>query len=137
MSTFDKDDYERKMAEKRERLASLYARLDGPPGMISVGPGWFDLVVDLDAKLAEIDPDYTIGQVKEKMGGLRFYASSAVDFDGDFRDSPFMLAIREAEGLSYRTCEDCGAPGKECGGGWTIVLCGACEAKRDGDRRIK
>jgi len=137
MSTFNAEEYERRQAIKRERLAPLYARLDGHPGMISVGPGWYDLVLALDARLAEIDPDYRIAQVKEKFGGLRYYASSTVNFDGDFRDSPFQQAINEAEALAWRTCEDCGAPGREAGGSWSIVLCEACETARAGDRKIK
>lgn len=141
MSNFDAKQYEESQRVKRERLAPLFARLpeNYPPGMISVGPGWFDLVLSLDETLAEIDPDYTIAQVKEKFGGLRYYAnpSATYTFDGDLRDSPFFKAITAAEADSFRTCEDCGAPGREVGGGWIIVLCEACETARDGDRKIK
>lgn len=136
MTYFDSDEYKEKERIKRERLAPLFARLDGPPGMISIGPGWYDLVLDLDAKLAEIDPDYTIAQVKEKFGGLRYYIESTVTFNGAYIESPFYKAVSAAEELSFKICEDCGAPGERRGGNWTITLCDACEAARDGDRRI-
>jgi hypothetical protein len=40
---------------------------------MSVGPGWYPIIVALDAHLATIDPDYVVHQVKEKFGGLRYY----------------------------------------------------------------
>jgi hypothetical protein len=42
-----------------------------------VGKGWCDIIDQLDRDITEIDPDYSITQVKEKFGTLRFYA----DFD--------------------------------------------------------
>ena len=35
---------------------------------IDVEPGWYALVVDTDAQLAAVDPDYVVLQVKEKFG---------------------------------------------------------------------
>jgi len=40
---------------------------------ISCGSGWYPLLVELDEKLAQIEPDYEIHQVKEKFGTLRYY----------------------------------------------------------------
>ncbi len=40
---------------------------------IDCGKGWWPLLAELDSKLADIDPDYTIYQIKEKFGGLRYY----------------------------------------------------------------
>ena len=40
------------------------------------GPGWKNLIKELDSKMSAIDPDYTIEQIKEKFGGLRYYFSS-------------------------------------------------------------
>lgn len=40
---------------------------------ISLDAGWYPLIVDLNSKLAALDPDYEIHQVKEKFGTLRFY----------------------------------------------------------------
>ena len=54
-------------------------------------------------------------QVKEKFGGLRFYVQAATDKHYNY--------ISFAESMSYRTCEDCGAPGKRYTGGWHRTLC--------------
>ena len=57
-------------------------------------------------------------QVKEKFGGLRFYVDNADDYTSG--------VIALAESMSYRTCEDCGVPGKQTGRGWIRTLCDAC-----------
>jgi len=54
-------------------------------------------------------------QVKEKFGGLRFYVQAATDKHYNY--------ISFAESMSYRTCEECGAPGKRYTDGWHRVLC--------------
>jgi hypothetical protein len=54
-------------------------------------------------------------QVKEKFGGLRFYVNGATDKHWNF--------ISVAENMSYRTCEECGAPGKTYTDGWHRTLC--------------
>jgi hypothetical protein len=61
-------------------------------------------------------------QVKEKFGGLRFY----INWQDDYIDG----LIRMAESMSYRTCEECGVPGKPNEGGWIITLCEPCREKR-------
>jgi hypothetical protein len=54
-------------------------------------------------------------QVKEKFGGLRFYVQAATDKHYSY--------ITFAESMSYRTCEECGAPGKTYTDGWHTTLC--------------
>ena len=54
-------------------------------------------------------------QVKEKYGGLRFYYSGG--------DEIIDAYVRFAEYLSERTCEVCGAPGKQRDGGWIVTRC--------------
>jgi hypothetical protein len=54
-------------------------------------------------------------QVKEKFGGLRFYVQAATDRHYNY--------ISFAESMSYRTCEQCGAPGKRYTDGWHQTLC--------------
>jgi hypothetical protein len=54
-------------------------------------------------------------QVKEKFGGLRFYVQGATDKHYNY--------ISFAEGMSYRTCEECGSTGKTYTDGWHRTLC--------------
>jgi hypothetical protein len=54
-------------------------------------------------------------QIKEKFGGLRFYVQAATDTHYHY--------ISFAESMSYRTCEQCGAPGKTYTDGWHKTLC--------------
>jgi len=54
-------------------------------------------------------------QIKEKFGGLRFYVQAATDKHYNY--------ISFAESMSYRTCEQCGAPGKTYTDGWHKTLC--------------
>jgi len=54
-------------------------------------------------------------QIKEKFGGLRFYVNGATDKHWSY--------INFAESMSYRTCEECGAPGKTYTDGWHTTLC--------------
>jgi hypothetical protein len=54
-------------------------------------------------------------QVKEKFGGLRFYYIGGNDFINGL--------ITMAEGLSKKTCEECGAPGTQSEGWWVSTLC--------------
>lgn len=69
-----------------------------------VGPGWSDIILDLHMKLLKENPDYSIAQVKEKFGTLRYYT-------GPMTDQGYIY-IAEAENLSAITCEECGRPGK-------------------------
>ena len=57
-------------------------------------------------------------QVKEKFGTLRFYMTRYTD---EIRE-----LISSAETLSSVTCEECGSPGEEKGGGWIRTLCNPC-----------
>jgi len=115
-----------------------------------VGKGWYPLLADLDDELSAIDADYTVTQIKEKFGGLRFYAAmssgaSEMRADiigvgsfskpneqaaGDPAYGQFRAAIAAAEDASYRICEDCGEPGGMCATstGWWVTLCPACAA---------
>lgn len=74
---------------------------------IDVGPGWYQLVIDCDRDLTEIDPSYEVCQIKEKYGGLRYYFSTK---KADL--IPQMDAVVEKyEEIASRTCEVTGRPG--------------------------
>lgn len=91
--------------------------------------GWFNIIYELSAKLTELinqmPPErrqYCYAtQVKEKFGGLRFYMLGSTDEMEDL--------ISEAENLSYKTCEFCGAPGKPNIGGWITTMCEDCRKR--------
>jgi len=62
-------------------------------------------------------------QVKEKFGGLRFYVDNADDYTSG--------VIAMAESMSYKTCETCGAPGKQSGKGWIKTVCESCNKTKE------
>lgn len=77
-----------------------------------VGPGWSGLI---DKIWDGLTPNVLIEQIKEKFGGLRFYAG----YTDDIQD----LIIRLAEKESYTICERCGKPGKTRDLPWVLTLC--------------
>jgi hypothetical protein len=84
---------------------------------IDIGPGWFDIVLRLDAQIAAVHPDYEVYQVKEKFGGLRYYTS----LDGDPQVDPW---IQAAEDEAEHSCEVCAADAATSStGGWLHTLC--------------
>ena len=75
-----------------------------------------EMIDEAKAKLDEETLKVPVAvQVKEKFGGLRFYVQAATDKQWSY--------INFAESMSYRTCEDCGAPGKTYTDGWHTTLC--------------
>lgn len=88
-----------------------------------VGKGWEPILYRLAEDLIALGWDRQIRQVKEKLGGLRFYIRSG--------DATFQKRIEQAEDESYITCEECGAPGVRCSVDyWIKTECPACNAKR-------
>jgi hypothetical protein len=109
--------------------------------------GWLLVITDLDYRLSKIDPNYTIDQIKEKFGGLRYYFSQSPSITFRF---PFLLRFpficrhveiyHEGKGVAMRrlvieaerkclvTCELCGK-GEALvrnQGGWNKTLCSSC-----------
>ena len=75
-----------------------------------------ELIDEAKAKMEEEAAKVPVAsQVKEKFGGLRFYVNAATDKHYNY--------ISFAESMSYRTCEECGAPGKRYTDGWHTTLC--------------
>ena len=66
-------------------------------------------------EVPESIPQVTLDQVKEKFGTLRFYYSGGDDYISGL--------VSMAESMSGVTCEECGNPGKQVGGGWITTLC--------------
>jgi len=87
------------------------------------GDGWFDLLwtllTEIEKSLAaepkEVVDNFSVVQVKEKYGTLRFYCNGTTDAIDSL--------ISAAEDVSEKTCEACGQPGEIRPGGWISVQC--------------
>jgi hypothetical protein len=83
---------------------------------VSIGPGWYGIVNSLDRDLRLRCPDYRVLQVKEKFGGLRFYATGLTEAGNK--------EVQYAEATAAKTCEECGQYGTlRDSGGWYRTLC--------------
>jgi hypothetical protein len=121
MSKFFDVHAERDKPERVEKMKPVLDRIPEHWGNYLPEVGWDDLLLELDTKLAAIDPGYIVYQAKQKFGGLRYYTGHSDGFDGD--QTAFAFLISEAEARAYDLCEYCGKPGKLRQGGWILVLC--------------
>ena len=64
-----------------------------------------------------------VTQVKEKFGTLRFYYNGG--------DNYIDALVAMAEGMTARTCEECGNPGHRSDNGWIRVRCDKHEKPAD------
>jgi len=91
--------------------------------------GWYNLIDELCTKITELDKEKVVKavQIKEKLGGLRFYihGSFIIDFLGqaslemkdDSKEQPpkdVHDLIHAYQDRSYSICEVCGKPGQIC-----------------------
>jgi len=84
--------------------------------------GWLEIVTNCYDELLKIDPDFTVAQIKEKFGTLRFYFDTRTELWDEMQ-----AVVTKYEHMSAVTCEVCGAPG-ECGkqkGYWIRTTCEA------------
>ena len=107
--------------EYEDTLRALLERIpDGWGRWIQCGAGWYPILVRLEERLGEIDPDYRVLQIKEKFGTLRFYLAGQYDELGK-------AAVAEAEAEAARTCELCGSRGHlRTRTSWLRTLCDDC-----------
>ena len=103
-------------ALKNKFLPNYYKSVD-------VDEGWYQIVVDCDNLLTEIDPDYQIAQIKQKFGGLRYYFQPSDVNNGELyvKMNSVVLAY---EKIASMTCEATGKPGvlMKSKGGWVKTL---------------
>ncbi len=91
-----------------------------------IGEGWFKILEVLAAKInfellenPELKDEFFVTQIKEKFGGLRFYAMGATEEIDN--------AITEAMDEAWVVCELCGEDGKQRDdNGWYMVRCDKC-----------
>jgi hypothetical protein len=85
--------------------------------------GWKDIIVELNEKLNEIDPDHKVMQIKEKFGALRYYASFSDDVD-DISWGICWDLIDEYSNKTAEACEVCGGKAKAITTkGWVHTMC--------------
>lgn len=89
----------------RKELSSRV--IDGFAKSVDCEDGWLQLLENLHNEIVKIDPDYRIYQVKEKLGGLRFYHTSK----DKFLDGKISKVVSEYEKMSFHICEKTGSPG--------------------------
>ena len=95
------EDLEKQFEEFREKRGIQGRRYD-----IGCPTPWIPLVLELEAKISGLAPEYSILQVKEKFGGLRFYSASGQE-DKEVNEKIYAL-IGQAEAKSYKICQFCG-----------------------------
>ena len=99
---------------------------------IAVGDGWRVLIEYLYDYMK--DKPLGVAQVKEKFGGLRFYIGHDGSEEGIAAANEAYKVIGVVEGLSFRMCEECGAPATKDTSGerpsWIRTECDKCRAAR-------
>lgn len=124
------------MTDERVRLNALpstFPRLF-PTGQLAwgfeVGDGWVPLIELLCARIDALlqtapNASFTVMQVKEKFGTLRFYY--LISNASDQVATAVQLAVEAAEKASQHICERCGASGETTDmKGWRMTLCPDC-----------
>lgn len=81
--------------------------------------GWLQLVVDCHNELKRLDPNYTVLQIKQKFGGLRYYFDTKLG--GEVQEL-MSEVVRRYEAKAEKTCELTGLDGELIrSGGWYAV----------------
>ena len=121
--------------ERMQRMQPVLDRIPEQWGKYLPGPGWDDLLLQLDSTVGALDPDYKILQAKEKFGALRFYPELSPDLSESRRELIYSV-IGGVETLSEMTCEECGstAGARPRDGGWIKTLCDHCNDEREARR---
>ncbi|MFZ9715907.1 MAG: hypothetical protein ACO3CH_00430 [Ilumatobacteraceae bacterium] len=96
------------------------------PPTISCDEGWHTLVIDCHLELWAIDPNYSILQIKEKFGTLRYYFSPSEPMAHLRKEMNKVVAVYES--VSSYKCEKCGDMGATLRNRnrWMKTLCDSC-----------
>lgn len=94
--------------EYPEYLNPVLARfIAEAPKEIWCDEGWWLLIAKCDMEVSAIDPEYTIFQIKEKFGGLRYYYSPSSPIHTPKMDE----IVAKYERICSMTCEVSGKHG--------------------------
>jgi len=100
------------MNELQLQVKALVAKFDSKYYQsIDVDEGWYQIVVDCDKELSAIDPQYTILQIKQKFGGLRYYFQPSSSEYNDELWEKMNAVVHTYEDIAWVTCEATGKPG--------------------------
>jgi len=99
----------------------------GLKGGTPVGNGWMPVVIELDERLAELDPDYKMASVKEKFGVLRVGADMSTEPEQSSSSlwDEFYDMVQKYEDKTFTMCEECGSIGQlvKTDTGWLKTRC--------------
>jgi hypothetical protein len=112
------------MNELQLKVEALKKKISPPYGQyVTVGEGWYQIIVDCNEELTAIDPLYSVLQIKEKFGHLRYYMSPSNDTTAEQRDAMYEV-VSKYEKIAACTCEVTGLPGvlMKSIGGWLKTL---------------
>lgn len=117
------------MSKDEHEISLLLDRIpQGYGRYISCEKGWHNIIIDLNKDLSYLIPNYTLYQVKEKFGTLRYY----IEYNGVPQNILEIVKklISYAEYLSSTTCEYCGVREnvKLRERGWVKTLCDKCDS---------
>lgn len=92
-----------------KELDDVKLRLDPTFGRhIDCDEGWHDLICKMHNEIIDVDPDYSIYQIKEKFGVLRVYFKAT----GPVQEKKIWSIVQRYERASSLTCELTGKPGR-------------------------
>lgn len=87
----------------------IFSRIDPTFGRtIDCDSGWWEMIVHCDRELSQIDPSYSILQIKEKFGGLRYYYRPS---NSDLR-TKMDIVVAKYERICSMICEKTGLHGE-------------------------
>lgn len=99
---------------------------------VECGPGWNEIIKNLSEEINKILNGnvkyFSVVQIKQKFGGLRFYYDADYDKIEDDILEKIKEVVEKAEEKSFQTCEKCGNEGKlKSDGYWLFTICDKCE----------
>jgi hypothetical protein len=122
--------------ELDDKLAAKYPKIFATVEHTECDDGWYTIIDQLcsniqrhtdwwntNRKERPVVPQVVVTQIKQKMGGLRFY------YDGG--DEYISGLVTMAESWADNTCEVCGNFGSGRWGGWLKILCDTHHQERE------
>lgn len=93
-----------KIENLKNRIPKIYGNY------IDVDEGWYQIVIDCDNELLEIDANYIPLQIKQKFGTLRYYVEPSIPGDASLVTALNSITSKY-EALSTGICEATGLKG--------------------------